>query len=161
MQIKHPKLRGEWVEMCFMVQAVEHELRAVKTWGEMDHYDFVVEYEADFKRVQVKSTMFKDRGGYSCTVRGSAGPYGDDDFDFLAAYIIPEDVWYIIPAEAIRGQGSIALYPHLKNSKYAKYKGAWHRLREHTVAEIHACVEEFGAEAGVEREDGERREMLM
>ena len=55
--------------------------------------------------------MFKDRGGYSCTVRGCRGPYKGDPFDFVAAYLIPEDVWYIIPAEKIRGQGSIALYP--------------------------------------------------
>jgi hypothetical protein len=139
MTIKHPKRRGEWVEMCFMVKAIEHELRAVHTWGEMDHYDFVVEYEADFKRVQVKSTMFKDRGGYSCTVRGSAGPYEDNAFDFLAAYVIPEDTWYIIPAEQIRGQGSIALYPQLKKSKYGKYREAWQLLREHRVAMIEAC----------------------
>jgi hypothetical protein len=74
-----------------------------------------------FVRVQVKSTGFKDRGGYSCTVRGSRGPYTGDPFDFLAAYLIPEDVWYIIPAEKFLGQGSIALYPKLKNSKYGQY----------------------------------------
>src|SRR2546430_13790941 len=34
-----------------------------------------VEHEGHFVRVQVKSTMFKDRGGYSCTVRGCRGPY--------------------------------------------------------------------------------------
>jgi hypothetical protein len=34
-------------------------------------YDFAVEHEGQFVRVQVKSTMFIDRGGYSCTVRGS------------------------------------------------------------------------------------------
>ena len=39
-------------------------------------------------------------------------------------------VWYIIPAELVVGQGSIALYPNLKGAKYGPYKEAWHLLRE-------------------------------
>ena len=38
-------------------------------------------------------------------------------------------MWYIIPAEMLVGQGSIALYPRLKRSKYGVYKEAWDRLR--------------------------------
>ena len=79
--------------------------------------------------MQVKSTMFKDRGGYSCSVRGSRGVYKGDAFDFVAVYVIPEDLWYIIPAERIRGQGSVAIYPKLKGAKYDSYKEAWHLLR--------------------------------
>jgi PD-(D/E)XK endonuclease len=146
--IKHPKLRGEWAELCFMVRAAENGLLVNKPWGETAHYDFVVESEKHFVRVQVKSTTFKDRGGYSCTVRGCRGPYIGDVFDFVAAYLIPEDLWYIIPAEMIRGQGSVAVYPQLRCSKYAPYREAWHLLRgvasEATIASIQACVEESG-----------------
>ncbi len=111
-------------------------------------YDFVVENEGQFVRVQVKSTMFKDRGGYSCTVRGSGGPYEGDPFDYLAAYVFQEDLWYIIPAEMVVGQGSIALYPRLKNAKYEPYREAWHLLRHglpaatRSVGRIEACGEE-------------------
>ena len=95
-------------------------------------------------RVQVKSTMFRDRGGYSCTVRGCR-PYQGDPFDFLAAYLIPDDMWYIIPAEKCSGQGSIALYPKLKKSKYGAYREAWHLLErpngEGVVKQIEACAE--------------------
>ena len=111
MGIKHPKIRGEWVELRFMMRAIELELHLNKPWGEVMPYDFAVEHEGQFVRVQVKSTMFIDRGGYSCTVRGSNGPYEGDPFDYLAAYIFQEDLWYIIPAEMVVGQGSIALYP--------------------------------------------------
>jgi PD-(D/E)XK nuclease superfamily protein len=146
-RIKHPKLRGEWAELCFMVRATEKGLTVSKPWGETTHYDFVVESKKHFVRVQVKSTTFKDRGGYSCTVRGCRGPYIGDVFDFVAAYLIPEDLWYIIPAEMIRGQGSVALYPQLRKSKYAPYREAWHLLRgtesrEATIAAIQACTEE-------------------
>ena len=100
-----------------------------------------------FVRVQVKSTMFKDRGGYSCTVRGSDGPYEGDPFEYLAAYVFQEDLWYIIPAEMVVGQGSIALYPKLKGAKYGPYKEAWHLLRTGErspgrVERIEACAEE-------------------
>ena len=33
MKIKHPKLRGEWAEMCFMTRAAEHGLSATRPWG--------------------------------------------------------------------------------------------------------------------------------
>lgn len=41
----------------------------------------------------------------------SRGAYEGDPFDFVAVYVVPEDVWFIIPEEVVRGQGSVALYP--------------------------------------------------
>ncbi|HKI00110.1 MAG TPA: group I intron-associated PD-(D/E)XK endonuclease [Candidatus Sulfotelmatobacter sp.] len=148
MKIKHAKLRGEWVELQFMARAIELGLHLAKPWGEVVPYDFFVEHKARVVRVQVKSTMFKDRGGYSCTVRGSAGPYEGNPFEYLAAYVFQESLWYIIPAELVVGQGSIALYPRMKRSKYDEYKEAWHFLRgpAHRVDRIEACVEEAGGE---------------
>jgi hypothetical protein len=73
MKIKHPKLRGEWAEMCFMTRAAEQGLCVTRPWGEMSRHDFAVQYKGHFVRVQVKSTMFLDRGGYVATVRGLEG----------------------------------------------------------------------------------------
>ena len=128
MKMKHAKRRGEWAELKFMTAAAERGFCVTKPWGETEHYDFVVEHRAHFVRVQVKSTGFKDRGGYSCSVRGSAGAYVDDAFDFVAVYVVPEDAWFIIPEEIVRGRRSVALYPHLKKSKYGRYLGAWELL---------------------------------
>lgn len=146
MGINHPKVRGEWVELKFMLRAIELGLHLNKPWGEVMPYDFAVEHEGAFVRVQVKSTMFKDRGGYSCTVRGCNGPYEGDPFEYLAAYVFQEELWYIIPAEMVVGQGSIALYPKLKCAKYGPYKEAWHLLRQKMpvpgrVNSIEACAE--------------------
>jgi len=151
MGIKHPKIRGEWVELRFMMRAIELGLHLNKPWGEVMPYDFVVEHKGRFVRVQVKSTMFKDRGGYSCTVRGSEGPYQGDPFEYLAAYVFQEDLWYIIPAALVVGEGSIALYPKLKCAKYGPYKEAWHLLRKDgaepgKVDRIEACAEETAVE---------------
>ena len=148
MGIKHPKVRGEWVELLFMMRAIELGLHLNKPWGEVMPYDFVIEYKGRFVRVQVKSTMFIDRGGYSCSVRGCDGPYEGDPFEYLAAYVFQENLWYIIPAELVVGQGSIALYPNLKNAKYEPYREAWGSLRRGLPAvagrvdHIEACAEE-------------------
>ena len=142
MKIKHPKLRGEWAELRFMTRAAEHGLCITKPCSDTSHYDFAVEHDGHFVRVQVKSTMFVDRGGYSCSVRGCKGPYVGDPFDFLAVYLIPEDMWYIIPAERVQGQGSVALYPELKKSKYGRFKEAWALLGAGRVECIQACGEE-------------------
>jgi hypothetical protein len=128
MSIKHPKVRGEWAELRFMAAATEHGLHITKPWGETLQYDFVVERNARFVRVQVKSTGFKDRGGYSCSVRPCRGAYEGNPFDFVAVYIVPEDIWYIIPERVVHGRRSVAIYPQLERSKYGVYREAWELL---------------------------------
>jgi hypothetical protein len=98
------KRRGEWAEVQFMARAAQHGLRITFPWGEMARYDVVVESRGTFVRVQVKSTAYKrPEGCYICGAHPSARsePYKRGDFDFLAAYVIPEDLWYIIPAKLI------------------------------------------------------------
>jgi hypothetical protein len=53
MKIKHPKMRGEWVELKFMLRAIELGLHLSKPWGEVRPYDFVIECRGRFVRVQV------------------------------------------------------------------------------------------------------------
>jgi hypothetical protein len=148
-RISNRKLRGEWAELCFMARAAENGLQVNKPWGEMARYDFVIGHEGQFVRVQVKSTMAREGTGYHCTVRGGHRPYEGDVFDFLAAYLVPDDVWYIIPATVVSGQGGVSLYPRSRNSKYAPYKEAWELLRSRpagsvgVVAQLHACAGEF------------------
>ena len=129
MKIKHAKRRGEWAELRFMAAAAEQGLHVTRPWGDTAQYDFVLEHEARFARVQVKSTGFKDRGGYSCSVRGSRGAYVGDPFDFVAVYVVPEDVWFIIPEHVVHGRRSVALYPQLEKSKYGEYLNAWGLLK--------------------------------
>ncbi len=146
MKIKHHKQRGEWAEMRFMACAAEHGLQVSKPWGDSASYDFVVEHDTRCVRVQVKSTMHQRHGRHCCQVRGSQRrSYVDDSFDFAAVYLIPEDVWYIIPSAQIAGQTSLFFSPKMRNSKYSMYKEAWHLLRtepqyESTLAKVEACA---------------------
>jgi len=131
--IKDKKLRGEWAESVFMSRASERGLPVSKPWGEMCSYDFIIGKTGRFVSVQVKSTTSRLQTGYVCTVRGGHKAYRPGSFDFLAAYAVLDDAWYIIPAPLIRGKRSITLFPQSPNAKYAQYeeyREAWHLLRE-------------------------------
>ena len=112
-----------------MAAAAEQGLCITKPWGDSAQYDFVVEHKGRFVRVQVKSTGYIHRGAYVCTVRPSRGGYVGDPFDFVAIYVVPEDLWFIIPEAVARGHKSVSLYPGLEKSKYTKYKENWELLR--------------------------------
>lgn len=147
-RIKHPKRRGEWAELCFMLRAAEQGLELSRPCSETASYDFVVESPRRFLRIQVKSTTFKLGGNYICNVAHHNTAYEDGAFDFLAACLIPIDLWYIIPHKVIRGQKSIALHPEWRNARYEPYREAWHLLggKEPQPGRVHsikACAEDF------------------
>ena len=135
----------EWAELVFAMRAIEQGLRLGRPWGESSGYDFTVDQGARIVRVQVKSTIFKEAAeGYSCTLKDSKGPYKKNSFDFVAAYVIPEDVWFILPEKKIRGMWSVGLYPKLERAKYREFQEAWHLLRGESpvvIAQIQACAE--------------------
>ena len=107
-KIPDRKLRGEWAEMVFMARATELGIPVSKPWGESRGYDLVVGRPRRFVAVQVKSTI--DVGaGWICNVRTGSKPYPPGSFDFLAAYVVFEDAWYIIPEEEVRGMENITL----------------------------------------------------
>jgi hypothetical protein len=138
MKIRHAKARSEWVELRFMTRATELSLRVIKPWGDNAPYDFAIDCPdrasgrrdclGHFARVQVKCTLCKRDNSYVCTMCSNHIAYRPDQIDFIAAYVIPTDTWYILPIAAIHGQLEIVLSPHRKNSKYAQYKEAWHLL---------------------------------
>jgi hypothetical protein len=82
-------------------------------------------------RVQVKSSTQLFQGLY----RVNAGrrlnrrvvPYQPAEIDFLAAYIIPEDSWFILPLPHILGQTSLLFRPKKSSlpGLYDSYREAW------------------------------------
>src|ERR1700682_4036951 len=60
------KERGEWVELCFMVQVIEHGFKVSKPWGDSSAYDVAVESGSGVLKVQVKSTDCRTEFGYLC-----------------------------------------------------------------------------------------------
>jgi PD-(D/E)XK nuclease superfamily protein len=137
--IKDKKERGEWAESVFLSRASEEGLPASKPWGDTRSFDCVVGRPGKFVAVQVKCTIarLESGEGYICSTCSSHKPYKKGSFDYLAAYVIPEDVWYIIPAKLIFGLRSISLCTVGGEAKYEEYREAWHLLRKATeIAEV-------------------------
>ena len=99
--------QGEATEAAFMAKASNLGFAVAKPWGR-ERYDFILDSGHNFWRVQVKSTRCGHYPTYWLTVASSKLlPYTKDQIDFLAAYIIPEDVWYVIPVEKIAGRKNL------------------------------------------------------
>jgi hypothetical protein len=99
-----------------MARASKNGLRLAKPWGDSSRYDVVVESGGHFVRVQVKSTAYRQpNGGYVYGFHPSPNSelYKRGGVDFLAAYLNPEDVWYLIPARVVvrRKKTSITIRP--------------------------------------------------
>jgi hypothetical protein len=148
--IKDPKARGEWVESVFMARAGEHGLPVSKPWGDSASYDFVIGRPGRFVSVQVKSTICRSGGGYECCIRGKGNKaYASGSFDFLAAYVVLEDAWYILPARVVQDKETVCLFSKSKYARYEEYREAWHLLREASeVSAEDTGKDEAGAESG-------------
>lgn len=127
------KQRGEWVELKFMAEAASRGFAVSKPWGDSAHYDVGVESGERVLRVQVKSTDCRTQFGYLCQFKPNAHsqPYTLDQVDFFAAYVIPEDAWYLIPAAVLLRdqQRAVTLFPvkprHPRRYRYEGYREAW------------------------------------
>jgi PD-(D/E)XK endonuclease len=123
------KLQGELVELRFLLRAAELGLRVAKPYGDSAPYDFLVESGGAVFKVQVKSTGYRAHKckAYVCATHRQNRLYSKKDVDFIAAYIISDDAWYIIPLRAISG-GEVSLNPRFRRNKYRPYREAWDLL---------------------------------
>ncbi len=132
---RQPKRRGEWAEVLFMLRAMEHGLTVSKPYGDSAHFDFVVGRRGPQYRVQVRSTrIFTNSRAYVTrfTWNNSRTRYRPGDFDFLAVYVVPCDLWYIIPMSAIRPAPLyVCLYPHIPRSRgrFERFRECWDLLK--------------------------------
>jgi hypothetical protein len=129
--IKDHKQRGQWVELLFMARAAQYGLGVAKPLGDWEYYDAAVQHQGRFLSVQVKSVMYRHHRSYTCNVIAGRTHvlYPTNRLDYFAIYIIPLDLWYIVPYSVVgRTNQSICLTPDLKGHKYERYKEAWHLL---------------------------------
>jgi PD-(D/E)XK endonuclease len=125
-----PKQRGEWAELCFMARAAELGLCVCKPYGDSLQWDVAIAQEARILRVQIKSTTYSRDGSFTCNVVGPGHRgYAAGVLDFVAIYLVPVDVWYIVPFEAMAGIVSLQFRPGQRGNKYSRFMEAWHLLR--------------------------------
>ncbi len=127
--VGHPdcKRRGEASEAEFIARCASLDLAVAKPWGEDDPYDVLVRWERVFWRVQVKCAHAPHRSGGFEIRGGGRHLYREHDIDFLAAHIVPHDLWYIVPIRAFLRRPLLYFYPNTPNSRgrYEKYREAW------------------------------------
>ena len=139
--IKTYKLQGELVELRFLARAAELGLRVSKPYGDSAPYDFLVESGGTVYKVQVKSTSYSESKckAFICTTHTQRRPYSKEEVDFIAAYIISDDAWYIIPLSAISGC-AVSLNPRFRRNKWRQYREAWDLLWDFVVvADMATC----------------------
>ena len=123
------KRRGEASEAAFIARAVSLNLPVAKPWGESDAVDILIGTGKGrlYWRVQVKCACIAHPGGEYEIKGGGRHLYTEDHIDFLAAHIVPENAWYIVPIHAFQGRPFLYLYPHKRRSRgrYEKYFEAW------------------------------------
>lgn len=133
------KQRGEWVELQFMAEAAKHRFAVTKPWGDTQSYDVGIEHGQNFLRVQVKSTSARSGAGYRCMFMPNykkKSDYSLKEIDLFAAYVIPSDVWYLIPAALLLGSRRLSMamlspvVPPAKKAsyRYECYREAWSLL---------------------------------
>jgi hypothetical protein len=131
--MQDPKRKGELGELVFVLTAASHGLIVSKPYGDSACYDFLVQSGRRIRRVQVKAAFTERLGSYTFNVTsGRHRYYTEKDIDFLAAYIGPLDVWYIVPVHVIRSTAAIVISPGARlkqrGTRFEPYREAWHLL---------------------------------
>jgi hypothetical protein len=132
---KNAKQNGELAELIFMGKAVSLGFGVAKPWGDSQRFDFILSRGERLWRVQVKSTTRVYRLGYTVSAHKSSiqgqVAYTPKEIDILVAYIVPREVYYVIPAAAVQGVTTLYLYPSGARKgagHFEKYREAWHLM---------------------------------
>jgi hypothetical protein len=124
------KRRGEVAEAAFLHKAASLGFSVSKPWGESDRYDFILDSGDHCWRVQVKSAHTSATNGYSFHACGNVQSrrYTPRDIDFLVGYVVPDNVWYVLPIELFSNITGVKVFPSSKRrmSRYEIYREAWH-----------------------------------
>jgi hypothetical protein len=127
------KRRGEVAEAAFLHKAASLGYSVSKPWGESDRYDFIIDTGDHCWRVQVKSAHTSAINGYTFHACGNVSSriYTSRDIDFLVGYVVPDNVWYVLPIELFLTIGAVKVFPSSKRrmSRYEKYREAWEYFR--------------------------------
>jgi hypothetical protein len=133
---RNPKRMGELAEAAFLLKAETLGFGLAKPWGDSERYDFILDSGSRLWRVQLKCTAALHWRGYevqpiySVYGKGKA-VYTEDDIDALVVYILPRDIWYVLPVEDFTPCRSLRFFPDFEcnRARWEKYRDAWHLLR--------------------------------
>jgi len=124
-----PKRRGELSELAFFYKAAGLGFGVAKPWGDSERYDFILDSGQRLWRVQVKSGCHHHNRYYDLHARcgnNEKAIYTSEEIDMLVAYLVPIDVWYVIPVDKIKKK-CLLFYPYggARCAHYEQYREAW------------------------------------
>src|SRR5437879_4424598 len=136
----NPKAVGEAFENLFAWELMRRNLTISKPAGDSARYDSIVDRGRNHPRdgfrrlvlIQIRGTLRLN--GRLNKINTRSGRYlhklSPKDADFLAAYVAPHQIWYIIPVKKFSPACHISLYPHIKNSKgrFEMFRHRWNLL---------------------------------
>jgi len=122
---ENPKRKGEIIEAAFLARVCKLRIPVCKPWRDSERYDFVVDWGKGFWSVQVKGGTSHKRSGYKVESGRDGRVFTKDDMDFVVVYIVPEDLWYVVPVEIAEGASSLWFTPRSARARLAKYREAW------------------------------------
>jgi hypothetical protein len=126
------KRRGSQYEAAFVTQALKRGLDILEPYGDYMPYDVMVQNaDGRIQRIQVKGTNSPIKGKPGYKILAASGnikkvALSPEKVDVLAAYVEPEDTWYLIPVVKLNGNMSVYLNPNTKlNGRFEVWKDAW------------------------------------
>jgi hypothetical protein len=110
-----------------------------KPFGDSLPYDVIVDSSpltpaglGRLSRIQVRCTRKMQERKFAIRMKCQSSKHilNCDDADFVAVFVSPHRVWYIIPLAAIVPRGSICLFPQHAHSRghFEPYREAWDLL---------------------------------
>jgi hypothetical protein len=127
---------GDISEAAFLLKASSLGFGVAKPWGNAERYDFILDNGQRLWRVQIKCTASPRASGYDVqpiysTYQKRKIIYTAAQIDALVAHIIPLDLWYVLPVEALAGNPSLRFYPQggCRRPRFEHYREAWHLLK--------------------------------
>ena len=120
---------GDYAELRFTLSAYEKGFSILRPFSDSRPYDFVLERQGRFIRVQVKScnAPLPENGCFKASIGRSSHhktKYTSEDCDVIAVYIKSLDIFYMIPIQFIETV-TLRLYPLNTDSKFIEFKNNW------------------------------------
>lgn len=123
-------LQGHLCEQIFSVECVKRNIPIYKPIADLYGCDFIVGSKR-LIRIQVKSTRQKDprykgkdKSYKICVRHGAKSKAYKNQFDFMAVYLMPESIFYMIPIYMLN-KTTIRINPNSNKCKFRDFKERW------------------------------------
>ena len=126
------KAQGAWAELVFLSRAAALDFTVSTPYGDKAPYDAVVEKKGNVALVQIKSVTVRNGSRFQIRtwMRRDERPYRPDEADFYALYIVPLDLWYIVPVSYV-ATTNLYLRPEGPPLNHIEqFREAWHLLEK-------------------------------